>query len=67
MRDFYERYANILDDESIYSSPAVHETITNYRNHTRNRGKADLIDIYAQEITEIVKAAAEKTGGTWED
>ena len=45
MRDFQERFANILDDDSIYSSSIERESITNYRNHTRNRGNLDPLDL----------------------
>ena len=52
MRTFYERYANILDDESLYLSPLERESITNYRNSVSNRGKAsnDPLDILINAI-----------------
>ena len=52
MRTFYERYANILDDDSLYSSALERESITNYRN----RGNIDPLDIL---LNAVGKSAAD--------
>ena len=36
--DFYEKFHFIFEDDSFYSSPAMRECCTNYRNHVRARG-----------------------------
>ena len=53
MRTFYERYANILDDESLYSSALERESITNYRN----RGNIDPLDIFTNAVGKGVSDA----------
>lgn len=83
MRDFYERFSFVLENETFYSSPAAREACTNYRN-SRNRGIDDPLDMFAEvigksaadtflhaamqkSIVEAVKEATIKMGGTWVD
>jgi CRISPR/Cas system CMR-associated protein Cmr5 small subunit len=39
--DFYDRYSDVLENDDTYTSDIERESWKNYRNHVRNRGKAD--------------------------